>query len=966
MPSDNKLLSIYNKFNRTKNRPLNEVLLENVDLLTEAQINNIYKGLIYLDRNDAKFLEQFPPRYWAQALYQRYHVYFWDYLNKLQDERDKVYLPKYKEELDDEMKTIEDDPKYSSLDKKTKKRIAMDNARHIAKQYSDRIEIPFNDDPNSTFDFVGTGRDNFIRVYANPYIEELYKKLTGTRGKHDGFDLHNPVEIEKKSSTGEGDPEIRRQTDGFLLPEEKNIQTMIRDYIKLLGHKILPYNDEDLIYQDNHPDESKRTIRNAEYIPSNLYKDTMTFELLEDDLFKRARAELKRDHEQKEQKRIDDLKAQIKARGGLLKDYKDMLDEEGYPGGRSQLDSDAKKLAKQRIESLIKLGKIKSPASFDDPSRERMTLQGSFDSAGNLKNVVHPDLVLPHKKTFVKMQKMTKNSEGNYVVAGDPKIEEFDAPIIVPGTTFRRLKPRELELIKKLESGEGLSEKEEADYKAVFGELGNHINYLRGSHYDYDSDSYRPIFIDSWHEPTSQKQGAEHYKAGGLFPAAETPERIALGRYNVDIDSKGVVNKFKNDAYENKIARIFGKEFVDGMSLKQFIRNIIFKRLTSKKFKEQKQDTMSLALERSVLLFFLDQLVDMGMHRIIENLGLDAIEESPKTVTDLISKMMQSIEQQDLVRGSRRRRKNIGQMGSSGSPSLQAYANSYSCNIDPEMRRLGAARCGFKYRIGNLIKGVDSSTASIYSLEKELDDTENSNTQELLIKDLRREFSSMLMTLAILFYRSEFESSPDKDSYDDHSFRINKILDAEYKVREFVESIVMKSETTGGGIDANMFANEVRAKIKQLESSIDDEYSGRAGEVLSPEEEDVSKYKPSVPMPQKTSAELIEDYKNELKNNPHNHVAIKKKYDEMAKNGLIDNSGGILEQILNKLLALIVAHTKVSKDLNRIHEVNPKLLSMTDLGIAIAKLKSTIPTSSAEQADRLTKTLQRFEASQKR
>lgn len=966
MSSDNKLLSIYNKFNRVKERPLNEVLLENVNLLTEAQINNIYKGLIYLDKNDAEFLYQFPPRYWAQALYQRYHVYLWDYLNKLQDERDKIYLPKYKEELADEMKTIETDSGYKSLDNKTKKRIAMDNARHIAKQYSDRIEIPFNDNQNSPFDFVGTGNKNYIRVYANPHIEKLFKKLEGTKGKHDGFDLHNPVEIEKKSSTSEGEPEIRRQTDGFLLPEEKNIQTMIRDYIKLLGHKILPYNDEDLIYQDNNPDELKRQIRNAEYIPSNLYKDTMTFELLEDDLFKRARAELKGAHERKEQQRIDDLKTQIKSKGGLLKDYKDMLDEAGYPGGRKQLDADAKKLAKQRIESLIKLGKIKVPQHFDDTNRERASVKGEFDSAGNLVNVIHPDLVLPHKKTFVKMQKMRKNEEGKLVSVGEAQTEEYDAPIIVPGTTFRRLKPRELELIKKLESGEGLSEKEEADYKGLFGELGDHVKYLRGSHYDYDSDTHRPIFIDSWHEPSAQKQGAEHYKAGGLFPAAETPERVAMGRYNVDIDSKGVVNKYQNEAYAKKIAKMFGAEFVEGMSLKQFIRNIIYKRLTSKKFKEQKQDTMSLALERSVLLFFLDQLVDMGMQRVIENLGLDAIEESPSTITDLVSKMMQSIEQQDLVRGSRRRRKNVGQMATSGSPSLQAYANSYSCELDPEMRRLGAARCGFKYRIGNLVKGVDSSTASIYSLDKELDDTENSNTQELLIKDLRREFSSMLMTLAILFYRAEFEGAADKNAYDDHSFRINKIVEAEYKVREFVESIVSRSESTGGTVDANMFANEVKNKIRELNGAIDDEYSGEAQAIMAPEEEDIGKYEPEIKLPTKTSAEYIEDFKNELKANPFNHVAIKKKYDELAQKGLLDNSGGILEQIIKKLLMLIYTHTVISKDMNRISEVNPKLLSPADLGLAIARIKAALSTATGEQASKLHIALQKFEGQQKR
>jgi hypothetical protein len=964
MSADNKLLSIYNKFNRTKDRPLNEVLLESLDLLTEAQINNIYKGLIYLDRNDANFLNQFPPRYWAQALYQRYHNYLWDYLSKLQDERDKVYLPKYKEELEDEMKSVETDSVYASLDKKTKKRIAMDNARHIAKQYSDRIEMPFNDNPSSPFDFVGTGRDNFIRVYANPHVEDLYKKLEGAKGKHDGFDLHNPVEIEKKASSAEGEPETRRQTDGFLLPEEKNIQTMIRDYIKLLGHKILPYNDEDLIYQDNNPDESKRMIRNAEYKSSNLFKDTMTYELLEDDLFKRAKAELKSNHEKSDQKRVEDLKAQIKAKGGLLKDYKDMLDSEGYPGGRSQLDADAKKLAKQRLESLIKLGKIKSPESFEDPSRERAAIKGEFDTAGNLKKVIHPDLVLPHKKIFVKMQKLKKNADGNLVPVGEPEIEEHDAPIIVPGTTFRRLKQKELNLIKKVESGEGLSENEEAEYKAMFGELGNHINYLRGSHYDYDSDTNRPIFIDSWHEPSSQKQGAEHYKAGGLFPAAESPERVALGKYNVDIDSKGVVNKYQNEAYAKKVAKMFGKEFVNGMSLKQFIRNIIYKRLASKKFKEQKQDTMSLALERSVLLFFLDQLVEMGMQRVIENFGLDGIEESPSIITDLVSKMMQSIEQQDLVRGSRRRRKNLGQMGSVGSPSLQAYANSYSCNIDPEMRRLGAAKCGFKYRIGNLIKSVDSNTASILSLDRELDDTENSNTQELLIKDLRREFSSLLMTLAIVFYRSEFESSANKDSYDDHSFRINKILDAEYKVREFVESLVMRSESSGGTIDANMFANEVKNKIKQIESTIEDEYVDNDRQIMAPEDEIIDKYRPTK-YPLKTSAEYIEDFKTELKANPHNYIAIKKKYDEMVKNGFIDNSGGILEQIINKLLALIASHTSAAKNMNSINNVNPKLLAKTDLIAAIGRIKGAIAGASEEEAKKLNDTLNRFELQNK-
>jgi hypothetical protein len=220
------------------------------------------------------------------------------------------------------------------------------------------------------------------------------------------------------------------------------------------------------------------------------------------------------------------------------------------------------------------------------------------------------------------------------------------------------------------------------------------------------------------------------------------------------------------------------------------------------------------------------------------------------------------------------------------------------------------------------------------------------------------------MTLAIVFYRSEFESSANKDSYDDHSFRINKILDAEYKVREFVESLVMRSESSGGTIDANMFANEVKNKIKQIESTIEDEYVDNDRQIMAPEDEIIDKYRPAK-YPLKTSAEYIEDFKTELKANPHNYIAIKKKYDEMVKNGFIDNSGGILEQIINKLLALIASHTSAAKNMNSINNVNPKLLAKTDLIAAIGRIKGAIAGASEEEAKKLNDTLNRFELQNK-
>ena len=63
---------------------------------------------------------------------------------------------------------------------------------------------------------------------------------------------------------------------------------------------------------------------------------------------------------------------------------------------------------------------------------------------------------------------------------------------------------------------------------------------------------------------------------------------------------------------------------------------------------------------------------------------------------------------------------------------------------------------------------------------------------------------------------------------------------------------------------------------------------------------------------------------------------------------------------------LIYTHTVISKDMNRISEVNPKLLSPADLGLAIARIKAALSTATGEQASKLHIALQKFEGQQKR
>ena len=91
MSEQNKLFEIYCAYSKDKKNNLFENPEYYMDLLGEAVMNSIYKGTVFLADDDKKFLAQFDPSLWKDALYQRYNIYLWDYLKKLQEAREEKF-----------------------------------------------------------------------------------------------------------------------------------------------------------------------------------------------------------------------------------------------------------------------------------------------------------------------------------------------------------------------------------------------------------------------------------------------------------------------------------------------------------------------------------------------------------------------------------------------------------------------------------------------------------------------------------------------------------------------------------------------------------------------------------------------------------------------------------------------------------------------------------------------------------
>lgn len=781
---------------------------EKLAFINEAVLNSIYKGTIFMSDDDIKFLDQFPVKYWKSALFQRYDKYLWEYLLKLQDARNDEYKKEYQNELRDEYSKISSDIIYSSLPKDAAIKLAKENAKNTAKNMVDKtIRIRPEDNINSPFD-LQSNRYEGVRIFANPYIEDLVKKLEGTANAHDGFDLHNPIEVERKGRR-ESNSKLRKYTDGFVFPTKESIEKMIDNYLKSLGHGIIKYDKKDLAYKDTDPniDEKDRKDLQAFYKKLDKFNDNMTYELLMDELVKKSQSILEKDHEENERARIAGIPNTPENKMSRRK--------RPYTGGAQKLFADARAMAKDLLDAEISQNKVHGPEHPETGQRQSVGL----DSKGKY---THPEIHLPHKNVHIKSQKL-KFVNGQPVEEGEVSVERVPNPILKPGHYFRKLKPKELEILDKIDLKMPLTEEEEAIYEKVF--KNNHLEVLRGSHYDFANKKYRSLYIDSSHEIQKNAQGTSHNRAGGLHPNAESPERQFLGKYDVKVKKDLFGNiiekeKVENPEYVEKVRRFFSDSGL-GSSVKKIINDTIVNRLADK---SEKKETFYLDLERSIMRLATPQLVDMGMAKVFQNLGVKDIERDPSKVKHLITNMLMSIEQQNLVRGSRRKRLNLGiaDISSEELENLYNFSNSFACNVD-QFRKSQTGHCEFSYRLDNLIKLSDDMYKGVGDIEVVIDSGEENS--ELLFSDLIKSFQYGVATLTASYFAKLVHENP-KEDWNSISTR-NEYAD---KARLASEDFVLNQlkATTNPKIAAGL----IRTEIKNILSTVP-QYNEKKSQELS-------------------------------------------------------------------------------------------------------------------------------------
>ena len=807
MSEQNKLFEIYCAYSKDKKNNLFENPEYYMDLLGEAVMNSIYKGTVFLADDDKKFLAQFDPSLWKDALYQRYNIYLWEYLKKLQEAREEKFQQYFQQHFKEEYQKIKNDDFYKNFSEQDALKLAKENARQIAKtivdheinDFAEEGGLSYQDNADSVFDIPRRGRAG-IRVFANPYIKELVKKLEGTKGNHDGFDLHNPRILKmsgKRDKSGrlksEGEVVEKKYTDGFAFPTKAQIDDMIEKYMKALGHGFIKYEDSDKKYKDEDPSvpESERQEYDAFWRNPNI-KDNLSRDILKHHLYKRAKQKIESDW---------------RRANGADVPYKHMTNQEE---GNRAVESDAKTLADEWMQDVWQNRKLKSPKHPVTGDRKQIEHGDDFH-----------DLHLLYRKGKMRYQNISKKKTG-WEAEDDISTKEIELPVIPGGHHVRMLDAEELDLIDKVEAAKKLNPDarleeiltlpEYQKYERLF--RNNHNELLRGNHFDWsrkdhpeeEGGRYRPIHIKSDHElelaGKKSAQGTSHVVYGGFNPTRETSGRNFLGKYTIETkyDENGnpIHKTVENPQYKKVIKALFvDKVFGD---LKEFIKSHLTRILSSSK----QQGTFNLSLERRVLLLLIDELTEVGYMNVLNNLGEHNIEKDPKKIKDMINKMIANIEQQNIGRGSRRTRAGFGILASQlGSfDNMDQFMNSVTCSVPSvAKRKISTGKCTFPYNIDKVLRdetkinsivmditsqlNLSSASTDVSDVEKAAKDSDEVQDKEFYVTNYITAFKNGLQSLSTLYYLKIYNDAKDsKNGGDLSDEEETKIKEQAFKMAE--------------------------------------------------------------------------------------------------------------------------------------------------------------------------------------
>ena len=213
----------------------NSVLIECIqnfqnELLLEAKILDVQKTPLKMTQNDIDFLHQFEPRWWKQAMVQRFELLY-EALKEREEIRKKYYDKLYESQLEYAIKEFSYNPtlRFVSKDikhaliKQTAHRQTMEKIVRLAdKKFWEGTGQKY--DKKMEFNFKGTSNKQ-ISYDANPYLKSL--------GEKGGIDLSNPHEVVIENG------KIKRKTNGFEFPEEETITQLQKKWLSGLASGLL-------------------------------------------------------------------------------------------------------------------------------------------------------------------------------------------------------------------------------------------------------------------------------------------------------------------------------------------------------------------------------------------------------------------------------------------------------------------------------------------------------------------------------------------------------------------------------------------------------------------------------------------------------------------------------------------------------------------------------------------------------
>jgi len=360
-------------------------------LLREWKPFHIYKRPITFDKDDIKFLHQFPRKFWLQAMVKRYRHDLYEALKDRHDRRQPLYDQKHKEILPG---LIEQFRGRKNGEKLARRKAVLDAEEYAATHGDGQIQYP----ETKVYTFKGAGKGKPVSIRAKPYMKELVYKLEGDFGDPSGFDLSHP--------RGTGD---HMSTRGFNFPTQDALREMLSDWMNYIGHHMLgelPGEDEQTRWRADSTGGSGKSK----------FEDTFTVNRLKEDRYNYW------------YDRIPTEENVLRLWQQVLPNKKPGANSDEIRKNNSKREQLARALADRDVKQMAADGKIRTPPTPHHPEGRVVGL----DDDGEIKR---PTLYLPHKKVKIK-----------YVGEdGDEEESEEEVPHLLPGDFLRKLSPSEAE-----------------------------------------------------------------------------------------------------------------------------------------------------------------------------------------------------------------------------------------------------------------------------------------------------------------------------------------------------------------------------------------------------------------------------------------------------------------------------------------------------------------------------------------